>query len=80
MNYYITADVHGFYTEFHKALDEAGYFTDLELQKQIFPDNILQQARPRCPARLLLQITKPLPTEWLCCLKAADAVRYDPAR
>ena len=22
MKYYITADVHGFYTEFHKALDE----------------------------------------------------------
>ena len=28
MKYYITADIHGFYTEFHKALDEAGYFTD----------------------------------------------------
>lgn len=28
MKYYITADVHGFYTEFHKALEEAGYFTD----------------------------------------------------
>ena len=28
MKYYITADVHGFYTEFHKGLDEAGYFTD----------------------------------------------------
>jgi len=24
MKYYITADVHGFYTEFHKALDESG--------------------------------------------------------
>ena len=28
MRYYITADIHGFYTEFHKALNEAGYFTD----------------------------------------------------
>ena len=28
MKYYITADIHGFYTEFHKALDKAGYFTD----------------------------------------------------
>ena len=28
MKYYIAADIHGFYTEFHKALDEAGYFTD----------------------------------------------------
>ena len=27
MKYYITADIPGFYTEFHKALDEAGYFT-----------------------------------------------------
>jgi hypothetical protein len=27
MKYYITADVHGFYTEFRKVLDEAGYFT-----------------------------------------------------
>ena len=27
MKYYLTADVHGFYTEFHKALDEAGDFT-----------------------------------------------------
>ncbi len=27
MKYYITADVHGFYTEFHKALDEARDFT-----------------------------------------------------
>ena len=33
MKYYITADVHGFYTEFHKALDEAGYFTDSEPHK-----------------------------------------------
>ena len=35
MKYYITADVHGFYTEFHKALDEAGYFTDPEPHKLI---------------------------------------------
>ena len=24
MKYYITADIHGFYTEFHKALEQAG--------------------------------------------------------
>ena len=35
MKYYITADVHGFYTEFHKTLDEAGYFTDPEPHKLI---------------------------------------------
>ena len=27
MKYYITADIHGFYIEFHKALGVAGYFT-----------------------------------------------------
>lgn len=31
----ITADVHGVYTEFHKALDEEGYFTDPELHKLV---------------------------------------------
>jgi len=33
MKYYITADIHGFYTEFHKTLDEARYFTDPEPHK-----------------------------------------------
>ncbi len=28
MKYYVAADIHGFYTEFHKALEEAGYFND----------------------------------------------------
>ena len=28
MRYYVAADVHGFCTEFHKALDEAGFFSD----------------------------------------------------
>lgn len=28
MKYYVAADVHGFYTEFHQALEEAGYFAD----------------------------------------------------
>ena len=40
MKYYITADLHGFYTEFHKALDEAGYFTDPEPHKLIFLGNL----------------------------------------
>ncbi len=26
MKYYITADIHGFYTEFHKAPEGAGWF------------------------------------------------------
>ena len=28
MRFYVAADVHGFYSEFHKALEDAGYFTD----------------------------------------------------
>ncbi len=28
MRYYVAADVHGFYTEFHTALDAVGYFSD----------------------------------------------------
>ena len=35
MKYYITADIHGFYTEFQKVLDEAGYFTNPEPHKLI---------------------------------------------
>lgn len=35
MKYYVTADVHGFYTEFHKTLEAAGYFTDPEVHKLI---------------------------------------------
>ena len=35
MKYYVAADVHGFYTEFHNALDEAGYFTNPEPHKRM---------------------------------------------
>ncbi len=35
MKYYVAADVHGFYTKFHTALEEAGYFTDPEPHKLI---------------------------------------------
>ncbi len=35
MKYYITSDIHSFYTEFRKALDEKGYFTDKEPHKII---------------------------------------------
>ena len=30
MRYYVTTDVHGFFTPFHNALTEAGFFTDPE--------------------------------------------------
>ena len=43
MKYYIAADVHGFYAEFHKALDEAGYFTDPEPHKLIILGDILDR-------------------------------------
>ena len=43
MKYYITADIHGFYTKFHKALDEAGYFTDPEPHKLIILGDIFDR-------------------------------------
>ena len=45
MKYYITADVHGFYTEFHKALDEAGYFNDSEPRKLIILGDIFDRGK-----------------------------------
>ena len=45
MRYYITADIHGFYTEFHKALDEAGYFTDPEPHKLIILGDIFDRGQ-----------------------------------
>mgnify|MGYP002859839145 CR=1 FL=1 len=35
MKYYVTADIHGFYSQFHSALEEAGYFSDSEPHKLI---------------------------------------------
>ncbi len=35
MKYYVTADVHGFYTHFYNALTEAGFFEDPEPHKLI---------------------------------------------
>ena len=45
MKYYITADVHGFYTEFHKALDEAGYFNDSDPHKLIILGDIFDRGQ-----------------------------------
>ena len=47
MRYFITADVHGFYTEFHKALDEAGYFTDPEPHKLIILGDLFDRGGSR---------------------------------
>ena len=45
MKYYITADVHGFYTKFHKALDEAGYFNDSASHKLIILGDIFDRGQ-----------------------------------
>lgn len=45
MKYYVTADVHGFYTQFHKALDEAGYFTDPEPHKLLILGDLFDRGK-----------------------------------
>ncbi len=45
MKYYIAADVHGFYTEFHKALDAVGYFTDPEPYKLIILGDLFDRGQ-----------------------------------
>ena len=45
MKYYITADVHGFYTEFHNALDAAGYFTDPAPHKLIILGDVFDRGQ-----------------------------------
>lgn len=35
MKYYVTADVHGFYSILHDALEEAGFFTETQPHKLI---------------------------------------------
>ncbi len=45
MKYYVAADVHGFYTEFSKALDEAGFFTDPEPHRLIILGDLFDRGR-----------------------------------
>ena len=45
MKYYITADVHGFYTEFRKALNEAGYFIDPGPRKLIILGDLFDRGQ-----------------------------------
>ena len=45
MKYYVTADVHGFYTEFCKALEDAGYFTDPEPHRLIILGDLFDRGR-----------------------------------
>ena len=45
MKYYITADIHSFYTEFHHALEQAGYFNDPEPHKLIVLGDIFDRGQ-----------------------------------
>ena len=45
MKYYISADIHGFYTDFHKALDETGYFSVPEPHKLIILGDIFDRGQ-----------------------------------
>ena len=57
MKYYVTADIHGFYTEFHRALDEAGYFTDPEPHKLIILGDIFDRGQEAVAMqRFILQL------------------------
>ncbi len=51
MKYYITANIHGFNTELHKALDEAGYFTDPEPHELIILGDLFDRGHGGCPRR-----------------------------
>ena len=43
MKYYVTADIHGFYTEFKKALGEAGYYSDTGEKKLVICGDLLDR-------------------------------------
>ena len=45
MKYYVTADIHGFFTPMMKALTDAGYFTDREPHKLIILGDVLDRGR-----------------------------------
>ena len=51
MKYYIAADVHGFYTQFHTALEEAGWFGDTSPHKLV----LLGDAFDRGPEAVKMQ-------------------------
>ena len=45
MKYYVTADIHGFYSIFLRSLTEAGYFTDPEPHKLIVLGDLFDRGR-----------------------------------
>lgn len=45
MKYYVVADIHGFYTELRNALDEKGFFTDIEPRRLIVCGDLFDRGR-----------------------------------
>ena len=45
MRYYIVSDIHGYFSEFHYALAQAGYFTDTEPHKLILLGDLFDRGR-----------------------------------
>ena len=45
MRYYVAADVHGFYTEFHKALEAVGYFAETRPHKLVILGDVFDRGR-----------------------------------
>lgn len=45
MKYYVTSDIHGFYTRFHEKLEQAGYFTDPEPHKLLILGDLFDRGR-----------------------------------
>lgn len=43
MKYYVASDIHGFYSKFHKALTEAGFFVDVEPHKLVILGDIFDR-------------------------------------
>ena len=52
MRYYVTTDIHGFYTPFHEALEAAGYFSDTKPHKLLILGDLFDRGTE---ARLLQQ-------------------------
>ena len=45
MKYYVTADIHGFYSEFEKALRESGYYDELDPHKLIILGDLFDRGQ-----------------------------------
>ena len=45
MKYYVASDIHGFYTEFHEALEQAGFFADTAPRKLVILGDLFDRGR-----------------------------------